>query len=396
MNLPKHGTKPFLLILAVIIVASGALVSSGVFGLNWRIFERFIPVSKFSQPALTLPGSGSTRVVNEESVIIDVVEKVSPAVVTVGITKTRRVGTVFQFDPFDPFSPFRQTPESQQNIEQDIGSGFIVGADGLIITNKHVVADTEATYKIITKDDKPFDVIKIFRDPVNDLAILKINATGLPVAEMGDSATIKVGQLAIAIGTALGEFRHTVTTGVISGMGRGITAGSPFEGEAERLDNVIQTDAAINPGNSGGPLLNSSGQVIGINVAVSQAGQNISFALPINVVKDALTNFNSTGQFDRPYLGVRYKVVTKDVAILNEVPEGAYIIEVVAGSPAEKSGLKTEDIVIKIDDVRLTGDNAELSKSISTKKVGDTVKLTVYRDGKEITLSVKLGNQADQ
>ncbi|OGG28354.1 hypothetical protein A3A64_01930, partial [Candidatus Gottesmanbacteria bacterium RIFCSPLOWO2_01_FULL_48_11] len=271
-----------------------------------------------------------------------------------------------------------------------------VGADGLIVTNKHVVGDPDAKYRVITKDDKTYDVVKIYRDPTNDLAILKIEAVGLPTVELGDSNNIKVGQLAIAIGTALGEFRHTVTTGVISGVGRGITAGSPFEGYVERLDNVIQTDAAINPGNSGGPILNSAGQVIGVNVAVAGDGQNIGFAIPINVIKDSLANFNATGQFNRPFLGVRYKTISKDLAILNDVPEGAYIIEVVADSPAEKAGLQVEDIITKIDDVRLTGDNAELAKIIGKKKVGDTAKLAIWRDTKEMVLTATLGNQGDE
>lgn len=389
-----------LLFAAGSIVFAGILISSGVFGLTWKNLEKYIklPISQEKQTFGTLGGE-KVKIITEESVVIDVVEKVSPSVVTIGITKTRKTGDIFQIDPFDPFAPFqapRRGTGKTQKIEQDIGSGFIVSSDGLIVTNKHVVSDSEATYKVITKGDKSYEVTKIYRDPVNDLAILKISANGLPVIEMGDSSKIKVGQLAIAIGTALGEFRNTVTTGVISGMGRGITAGSPFVGDAERLDNVIQTDAAINPGNSGGPLLNSSGQVVGVNTAVSSDGQNIGFALPINVIKDALTNFNQTGQFDRPFLGVRYKVVTKDVAILNDVPEGSYIIEVVEGSPAQKSGLQEEDIVTNIDGVRLSGDNAELSKQISKKKVGDSITVTVYRDGKEQSLKIILGNQSDQ
>lgn len=389
-----------ILLVAAILLVGGGIVSSGVFGLNWHFLEQYlnIRISKLNKDTIALPGGERVRITNEESVVIDVVDKASPSVVTVGITKTRRLGDMLEINPFDPFSPFRRTPGKTQKLEQDIGSGFVVGSDGLIVTNKHVVADTEAKYRVITKDDKSYDVVKIYRDPVNDISIIKINPSAgsgqvLQTVELGDSSKIKVGQLAIAIGTALGEFRHTVTTGVISGVGRGITAGSPFEGYVERLDNVIQTDAAINPGNSGGPLLNSSGQVIGINTAVSGEGQNIGFAIPINVVKDALANFNTTGQFNRPFLGVRYKSITKDQALLNDIPEGAYIIEVVAGSPAEKAELKEEDIVTKIDDVRLSGDNAELAKVIAKKKVGDTLTLTVWRDGKEISLKVTLGTQ---
>jgi len=383
-------------ILAAVSLIIGGLISSGSLGINWNQLNRNF---NFRWPGSETKKNNQSiteekiKVGVEESVVIDVVDKVSPSVVTVGISKSLTTRGVIEFDPFDLFSPFRQRPGTTRNIEQDIGSGFIVSKDGLIVTNKHVVGDTEAKYRVISKDDKSYDVQKIYRDPTNDLAILKIEASDLPTVEMGDSSKIKVGQLAIAIGTALGEFRHTVTTGVISGVGRGITAGSPFEAYAERLDNVIQTDAAINPGNSGGPLLNSLGQVIGVNTAVSSEGQNIGFALPINVVRDAIDNFNKTGQFNRPYLGVRYKIITKDVAILNEVPEGAYIQEIVSGSPAEKGGISEGDIIIKIDDKRMTGNEAELSKAIGSRKAGDNIKITIWRDGEEKTFNIILGSQ---
>lgn len=366
-------------------------VTSGIFGFNWKDISEKIRLPQFAQ--LKSPVAVNTenvKLVQEESLIIDVVDKVSPSVVTVGISTTRQLGRMFEIDPYDPFNIFRQAPGREEKIEQDIGSGFIVSADGLIVTNKHVVGETGAKYRVITKDDKTYDVEKIYRDPANDLAILKISASGLTPIEMGDSSKLKVGQMAIAIGTALGEFRNTVTTGVVSGLGRGITAGSPFEGFAEKLDNVIQTDAAINPGNSGGPLLNSSGQAIGINTAVAQGGQNIGFALPINVVKEALDNFNSTGQFSRPFLGVRYKTVSKQMALLNEVPEGAYLVEVVAGSPAAKAGLKVEDIITKIDGTRIAGADGEVAKVIGKKKVGDTVSVTYWRDGAEKEVNVTL------
>lgn len=361
-------------------------MSSGVFGLKF-------PKSKTSLPPVFTDDGNKVKVVNEESVVIDVVDTVSPAVVTVGITRTRKLGDIFQIDPFDPFFPFQpQRPGITQKIERDIGSGFIVAADGLVVTNKHVVGDIQAKYKVFTKDDKSYDVVKIYRDPANDLAVLKITATGLPMVTLGDSSKIKVGQLAIAIGTALGEFRSTVTTGVISGVGRGIDAGSPFEGSVERLDNVIQTDAAINPGNSGGPLLNSKGEVVGINAAVSSEGQNIGFAIPVNVVKDALANFNQTGQFNRPFLGVQYRMVTRELSVMNEIPEGAYLAAVVDGSPAAKAGLEQEDIITTFDDQKLTDKN-DLAKVISKKKVGDAVSLGIWRDGKELTIKVTLGNQ---
>ena len=342
----------------------------------------------------TIPGQKSEiqTVVYEESVITKVVEESLPSVVTIGISKTASSNDFFEIDPFNPFSPFRRIPGDQKKIEQNIGSGFIISSDGLIITNKHVVSDTEASYKVLTNDNKKFDIAKIYRDPLNDLAILKINASGLKTLKLGDSNSLKLGQMAIAIGTPLGEFTNTVTVGVISGLGRGITAGSPFEGYVEKLDNVIQTDAAINPGNSGGPLLNSKGQAIGINVALAQEGQNIGFALPVNIVKTLIENFNKQGgSFDRPYIGVRYKIIDRETAVLNELVEGAYVIEILEDSPAQKADIQDEDIIIEFDGQKVKGDDDQgLAKKILQKKIGETVGLRIWRNGevleKQLTL----------
>lgn len=323
------------------------------------------------------------KILSEESVVIDVAEKVSPSVVTVSIQTPRR--RILEFSPFEGFRSRIQGGEPH-----DIGTGFIVSSDGLIITNKHVV-NTDGSYKVITKDGKEYEVREISRDPSNDIAILKIDASGLPAVELGDSSNLKVGQFVIAIGTALGEFRHTVTTGVISGLGRGITAGSVFEGYVERLDDVIQTDAAINPGNSGGPLLNSRGEVIGINVAVASGAENIGFAIPVNVVKEALNQFKATGRFPaKAFLGVRYQMVSRQAAILNNVPKGAYVVDVVAGSPAEKAGIKIDDIITKFEGQELTDEKGGLAAFISKKKPGDTVSLEIWRDGNKLNVSVTL------
>lgn len=332
------------------------------------------------------------RVENEESVITKVIEKSLPSVVTVGIIKTTLVGGGIQIDPFDFFHPFRQLPGTQKKIDQNIGSGFIVSSDGLIITNKHVVSDSEATYKVLTNNNEKYDVQKIYRDPLNDLAILKIEAAGLKPLLLGDSSKLKLGQIAIAICTPLGEFTNTVTSGIISGLGRGITAGSPYEGYVEKLDNVIQTDAAISPGNSGGPLLNSSGEVIGVNAAIAAEGQNIGFAIPVNIVKDLIDNFQARGgSFDRPYIGVRYKMINKQTAVMNEVVEGAYIIEVVADSPAEKAGLQVEDIIIEFDGKKIAGSGDQgLAKMILDKKINETVKLKIWRNKQVKELSLIL------
>lgn len=333
-------------------------------------------------------------VVYEESAIIKAIEKALPSVVTIGISKTTSSGDFFEIDPFNPFAPFKRIPGIKRKLEKNIGSGFIISKDGLIVTNKHVVADTEANYKVLTNDDKKYDVKKIYRDPLNDLAIIKIDASGLKPINLGDSSKLKLGQLVIAIGTPLGEFRNTVTQGIISGLGRGITAGSPFENYVERLDNVIQTDAAINPGNSGGPLINSSGEAIGVNTAISQEGQNIGFAIPINIVADLIKNFKQAGgKIERPYLGIRYKMIDRKTAILNDIPEGAYIVQVVKNSPAEKADLREGDIIIEFDGEKVKGDNEEnLQKMVAKRKVGQKVTIKIWRDERIITKQIVLGN----
>lgn len=315
----------------------------------------------------------TVKLIEEESTTINVVQKSSKSVVTVSINK----------DIVDSLSL------DKKNIEQDVGTGFIISSDGLIVTNKHVVSDTEAKYKVVIGEET-FEVSNIYRDPINDLAILKIDQSNLVSVELGDSDHLKVGQTVIAIGTALGEFRSTVTKGVISGLGRGITA-SGVGVASEKLENVIQTDAAINSGNSGGPLFNSSGQVIGVNVATSQNGQSIGFALPINLVKESVTNFRNTGEFDRPYLGVVYKTISSDAAKKNNVPVGDYVQTVAANSPAEKSGIKAGDIVIEIGGQKITGDDkVSIAKTISQKKIGDEVKIKYVRNGKEFETKVVL------
>ncbi len=381
--------KKLLLLLSVLIVFLAIANSSNLL----PNVSKILPFPGVSQePQLKVE---KQTVVYEESIVIKAIEKALPSVVTVGISKTTSTGDFFEIDPFNPFSPFKRIPGQKKEVEQNIGSGFIISEDGLIVTNRHVVSDTDASYTVLTNDDKKYKVAKIYRDPLNDLAIIKIDAAGLKPLTLGSSSNLKLGQLVIAIGTPLGEFRNTVTSGIISGLGRGITAGSPFESYVERLDNVIQTDAAINSGNSGGPLINSSGQAIGINTAVSSEGQNIGFAIPINIVNDLIKNFNQAGgKIERPYLGIRYKMIDRQTAILNDLPEGAYIIQVVENSPAEKAGLQEEDIIIEFEGQKIKGDDDDetLQKLIAQKKVGDKVKLKFWRNEITKEINIVLGN----
>lgn len=380
------------LIILIVVLLAGLFL--------WNASNLYLPqIQKISNNQPASPQiKEDLKLVKEESVVVDTVKKVGPSVVTVAEKSIATQGRM-RFGPF-----LFDTPDSQRIPQvQNIGSGFVVTEDGLVVTNKHVVSDTSSKFQIITQNDKKYDVAKIYRDPLNDVAILKIDPSQNPSEKikpltLGNSSNLEVGQFVVAIGTALGEFKNTVTTGVISGLGRGITAGSDFQGFAEQIDNVIQTDAAINPGNSGGPLLNSAGQVIGVNTAVSSQGQNIGFALPINVIKDSLKNFNQTGQFNRPYLGVEYRMVTRDYALQNDIPEGAYVSNIVPGSPAEKGGIESGDIITKIDGKKIAGTQGELAGIISNKKVGDSLTVKVWREdsfasssqGKTMDLKVTL------
>ena len=380
-NFKKVLVTVSLLIIIVTSVLGGALADR-IFGIR--------PLDFFVSKDFNLSGTVlEQKVVKEESVVIEVVEQVSPSVVTVAIETPRR-----RILEYDPFSGLRQRIEGGE--DQDIGTGFVISKEGLIITNKHVVSDKTSSYKVITNDNQEYEVQEISRDPSNDLAILKIDPStssgqGLKPVELGTSENLKVGQFVIAIGTALGEFRSTVTTGIISGIGRGITAGSAFQGYVERLDNVIQTDAAINPGNSGGPLLNSAGQVIGVNVAVAAGAENIGFAIPIDVVKTAIDNFKQTGNFaSKPFLGIEYSMITEEAAILNSVPQGAYVANVITGSPAEKAGIVAGDIVTKLDGEELKNAEGGLAEVISKKKAGQSVEIEIWRDGETLKISAIL------
>lgn len=377
----KLNGKKIAIIVAIVLVAVASVTSGAIADRLYNI----PPLDKFFPRISSI--TSNQKIVNEQSDVIDVVKNVGPSVVTVSAVAPKR--QVIQFSPFGGFSQ-----RTQGGTPQDIGSGFVVSSDGLVVTNKHVVADTSLTYKVATSDGKNYDVLQISRDPNNDIAIIKIDpsmGSGLKAVQLGDSSNLQVGQFVIAIGTALGEFRNTVTTGVVSGLGRGIDAGDSFQGYVERLDNVIQTDAAINPGNSGGPLLNSAGQVIGINVAVAQGANNVAFSIPINTVKDALNSFRANGKFpSKAYLGVQYQMVGKQVALLNNVPEGAYVVDVVAGSPAEKANIQVGDVIYKADGNQIADTNGGLAKVISSKNPGDMVSLEIWRDGSTVKVSVTL------
>jgi S1-C subfamily serine protease len=344
-----------------------------------------------------------------QSSVVQTVNYASPAVVSIVITKDvpvlERYYEEMPGSPFDDFffSPFQyRVPQLRQKgtekREVGGGSGFLVSSDGMIVTNRHVVSDEEADYTVFTNDGEKHTATVMARDPANDIAVLKIDAKDVPYLEFGESDKLQVGQTTIAIGNALSEFRNTVSVGVVSGLSRSIVAGDNT-GASEQLDEVIQTDAAINPGNSGGPLLDLSGKVIGVNVAVAQGSENIGFALPANAVKNVVASVQETGRIVRPYLGVRYVPVTPvlkeqnrlsvDYGVLVVRGEEASQLAVVPGSPADKAGLREGDIILEIDGIKLD-ENTSLANVIRKKSVGDEVSLKVLSQGIEENISATL------
>ncbi len=365
-------------------------------------------------PALISQKGGASKInnkdsdsilnVQEESQTVDTVKKVVPSVVSIVVSKelvTYQQNPFFR-GPFDFFfgDPFEQPQQNTQKEKRQIGggSGFIVSSDGLIVTNKHVVSDESADYSVVMNDGKTYDAKVLDSDPVLDLAVIKIDAKDLPAVELGDSEKIQIGQTVIAIGNALGEFQNSVTRGIVSGLGRTIVAGDR-SGFSERLEAVIQTDAAISPGNSGGPLINLAGQVIGVNSAVSQQGENIGFAIPINEARRMVESVKAVGRIVRPYLGVRYMVLNKEVANQNNLPVeyGALVVRgeqqtdlaVIPGSPADKAGIVENDIILELNGTRIDEQNG-LARLIAEYKVGDVIKLKVMHKGLEKEMSVTL------
>jgi serine protease Do len=298
------------------------------------------------------------------------------------------VSVVVRTYGFDPFS-------GPSTSEEGIGTGFIVDSEGLILTNSHVVDSRDGEYSVVMKDGQTYDVQKVHLDQIQDIAILEIDAENLPTVVLGDSDQLKVGQRAIAIGNALGRFQNTITVGVVSGIGRAINASAGFGTSSTAYDSVIQTDAALNPGNSGGPLLNSAGQVIGMNVATTPGADNISFAIPVNTLKPLLDTFLREGRLVRPFLGINYVMITKEVAQLRRLPEGAFISRVYADTPASRADIKRGDIITAINGNSLSGGNS-LGAVIAKFKVDETVEIDIDRNGSKLKTRATLAETPDQ
>ncbi|MFH0987491.1 MAG: trypsin-like peptidase domain-containing protein [Patescibacteria group bacterium] len=296
--------------------------------------------------------------------------------------------------------PLPDFPGLSRKIES-AGSGFIVSADGMILTNKHVVQYDNVEYTVILQDGNTYPAQVLARDPVQDLAVLKIQKKGLEPLALGDSENLEIGQTVIAIGNALGEFQNTVSVGVVSGLSRKITAGGG--GTTETIEEVIQTDAAINSGNSGGPLLNLSGRVIGINTAVASGAENIGFAIPVDKAKKAIKDVKEQGKITYPFLGISYLLLNEALKTQYNLPVnyGAWVVKseegtvaVTPGSSADKAGVKEDDIILEMDGKKITEENS-LSKMILEHKVGDKVNLKIIRGGKTISLIATLGERSE-
>lgn len=339
---------------------------------------------------------------SEDKLVISAVKKVTPAAVSVAISKYIPEMKIYQNNPFgfDFFPEFNppQLSGKKKKIQIGGGSGFIIDKNGVILTNRHVVSDPEAEYTVITSDGKKYPAKIIAHDSINDVAILKINAKNLPFIELADSSKIEIGQTAIAIGTALGEFAGSVSKGIISGLSRYITALTGL-GEQERLRGLIQTDAAINPGNSGGPLIDLEGKVIGINTAVVFGAENIGFAIPINTAKKDLEDLKKYGHIRKPSLGVRYLLINKKIKEEMNLPvsKGALIVReqapgdvaVISGSPADKAGIKENDIILEINGQKIDFKNT-LQDLINAANIGEIINLKILRQGKEKILKAIL------
>jgi 2-alkenal reductase len=315
---------------------------------------------------------------HEESATIEVVARVAPAVVTVVNTLPPRSDLRGQI----------QQPEAR-------GSGVIIDSQGHIVTNNHVVEDAR-DLSVILQNGTKLPAKLVGTDLFTDLAVIKVEKQELPIAPLGDSDALRPGERVVAIGSALGDFRNTVTTGVISALGRDLDTGEGYQ-----MEGLIQTDAAINHGNSGGPLLNLQGQVIGINTAIIRGGvtspsiaEGLGFAIPSNTVRLVVPQLIEKGYVSRPYLGIRHRPITPQLASYYDLPVkwGEFVVEVVPGTPAERAGLRQGDIITALDGQTIDEEHPFINLLLHYKP-GDTVQLTINRDGQEQTLTVTLGER---
>ncbi len=341
----------------------------------------------------------------KKSPIVKIAKKICPAVVTIIISKKLPKVDSYYLMPFEDSNVLMPKFKSNKKEMTKIGggSGFIVSKDGYVLTCSHVVSDPEASYTVILSPDEKYLAKVLARDPINDVAVLKIEQPQkkLPFLKLGDSSQVEIGEEVIAVGNVLGEFYDTVSSGIISGLSRYIQPGNKLSLYSEKLRGLIQTDAAINPGNSGGPLVNMEGKVIGINTATVKGAENIGFSIPINYAKKDLAEVKKYGRILVPFLGIKYLLISKEIAESNKLPVdfGALVVRemlgepaVIKGSAAEKAGIKEFDIILELNGEKITIENP-LSVILKKYKIGEEVEIKILRDKKEVTLKVKLGEK---
>ncbi|RME59792.1 PDZ domain-containing protein, partial [Candidatus Parcubacteria bacterium] len=341
-----------------------------------------------------------------------------PAVVSIVISKQLRDVAHDLPHDLDIIPPFLRKQEKKARLEAihraadakgmvevGGGSGFFVDPTGLILTNKHVISDPKARYTVLNYQGEPLETTVLSRDPINDIAILKVHTHGkkkrFPVVPLGNSSTLKLGQFVLTFGNVLGVFRNTVSLGIISGLSRSITAQASSSSPPQELRGLIQTDAAVNPGNSGGPLIDMKGKAVGINAAIASGAESVGFAIPINPVKRDLADIKRYGRIKRPFLGVRYIMLTKDLQkkIGAPVSNGAVVVRetihdhaVAPGSPAAEAGIREGDIILSCNGHSLSS-SFSLQDALESCKVGDVISLEVLRGKKLLTLRVMLAER---
>ena len=319
--------------------------------------------------------AGATPSVEEEALIATIAKALPSVVSVVGIQEQNGIRSVVSR-----------------------GSGFFATKDGLVFTNRHVVEAVGVTYRVFLADGRRFTVDSLAIDPLNDIAILKIKGTNFQALPFADSDKLSIGATVLTIGNSLGQYQNSVTRGVVSGLNRSLSASNDSTGSTENYEDAIQTDAAINPGNSGGPLINSRGEVVGINSAVNRQGNGVGFAVPINNAAQALKSYQKHGRIVRPYVGVRYLTVTPDIQEEKRLAQdyGALVSAgdipapaVLSGSPADKAGLKENDVILTVNGVLVRGQNT-LKRMVGKFNPGETLTLLVNRGGKIVTISLTL------
>ncbi len=347
----------------------------------------------------------------DEKTVIKTIRKVMPAVVSIAIAKhledlQKEIPKDYPVPAGAVANDMAQMADHNGMIQVGGGSGFVIESNGLVMTNKHVVADAKAEYTVILNDGRKFPATVLSRDPINDVAILKIGAIRLSTLRLGDATRLQLGQGVIAIGNALGVFKNTVSLGIISGLSRSIAAQAEGDAPPQEMRGLIQTDAAINPGNSGGPLVNGDGRVVGVNAAIVYGAQSIGFAIPVNAARRDLADIRKYGRIKRPLLGLRYVMIDDEMKEKMSLPVnyGALVFRetphdyaVVPDSPADHAGLREHDIVLEFSTEKhgrkkLDRDHP-IQDFLEDLNVGDEIELTYLRDGKPCRTKVTLAER---